>query len=75
MSDSSDVEALEFLQVSDGYRLLVSRVQRVIEDKRDALERGGDKADEARGFLAACRMLLALPEQMISEAKSTEKGY
>jgi hypothetical protein len=72
--DSSDLDALESLVISDGWALLAERVAEVIEEKRNALERSGDKADEHRGFLAACRMFLALPKGMAAEIKAqTEK--
>jgi hypothetical protein len=67
--DSSDLDAIESLVISDGWALLSERVFEVIEDKRNALERSGDKADEHRGFLAACRMFLSLPKGMAEEIK------
>jgi hypothetical protein len=68
--DSSDADALESLAISEGWQLIGERVWDVIENKRDELERSGDKADEHRGFLAACRMFLALPGNMAGEIKS-----
>jgi hypothetical protein len=68
--DSHELDSLEQLAIHDGWLQVEARVREVIERKRDALERSGDKADEHRGFLTACRMFLNLPATIAAEIQS-----
>lgn len=71
--DSADRDALESLVVSEGWLIVAKRVRQVIEDKRDELERGEPQDERKRGFIAACRMFLALPETITGEIKQGEE--
>jgi hypothetical protein len=75
--DSSDLDALESLVLSEGWLCVAARVMRVIEDKRNELEyrahteiRGAGSVEALQGFLAACRMFLNLPATLTAEIKS-----
>jgi hypothetical protein len=77
--DGHEADALESMELSEGWALVHGRVCEVIEQKRDALERGplamGDQTMEYHcGFLAACRMVLALPKQMAQEIQGTVRS-
>ncbi len=75
--DAADIDALESLVVSDGWTEVARIVKLAIELKRDEMER--HEGSEARaipymqGFVAACRMLLRLPEQQIAEIQRQMK--
>ncbi len=67
--DSSEIDALESLVISEGWGLVAERVDMEISCKRDELERNASLDEQNRGFLAACRMFLELPKMLTDEIK------
>lgn len=73
--DSSEIDALESLVISEGYQLIFDRVMQEIERKRDRLEYsaanmiGPGGIEHSQGFLAACRMFMELPQTLADEIK------
>lgn len=79
--DTHEIDALEQLLCSDGWRLVAARIREEIERKRDALESGplgmngqGGGMEYHRGFLAACRMLHNLPGTLTTEIQQQLGG-
>lgn len=64
-----ELDALAELAHDPGWGLVQERVRLMIERKRDDLEREreSDKAAEIRGYLAALREVLRLPDVLKTE--------
>lgn len=76
MQDDSEpqeqLDAIEELTRSDGYKLVAQRIVSVVESKREALEGEGmisrpDAANYARGYIAGMKLCLTIPTILQSE--------
>jgi len=73
--DTRDSDALESLEITEGWALVCGRVMEEIERRRDALEQmpsnvvGPGGVSGLQGFISACRMFLGLPAIMRGEVK------
>lgn len=67
--DSAELDALRELAFSAGYGLVVERINEEIERQRGQLEEDLDiwQTARVRGYIAALRMVLTLPEILKSE--------
>ncbi len=71
MYDSSDLDAIEELEVAPGFRLVQERIQATIEDSVRELERDSDAGRTAkiRGMLSGLRTALAIRDILKVEIK------
>lgn len=78
--DSHEIDALESMECGAGWLQVGGRILEVIERRRDELERvplnlrGPGGAEYLQGFIAACRMVLTLPEAISDEIKQQLGG-
>lgn len=74
--DSGDLDALQDLERSRGYQLTMVAIAQELERRRAALEAASTPQDQTaylRGYIAALRMVFALPATLEYEISQTLK--